>query len=242
MEINNLLEYQRVDEELFQFEKSLVESDARKKMLQAAAFIKSRDEKLAKYDEMSKDVVAKYEKLASELSRLSAEIEELNSSVDITDNEVSLNFVKKKAQEVNRRINELRKENDEMFEARKSILESVAKLNAKYKECVTIYNSNKAAVDQLKKDNEEKTSKIVAQLKSTASKFSPDEKILYGKYLAARKAKTWPILYGVDTNTKNAYCWCGMNLSIGSMNNLKNNVTEICSQCGRILYGKGDLR
>ena len=77
--IEKLLAYQAEDAKLFEIEKKLNESDARKKGIQATRFLRSVSDTLASIEAKAQELNSAYEAAQSELQKVDEESEEFKT-------------------------------------------------------------------------------------------------------------------------------------------------------------------
>ncbi len=230
--IEQLLIYQAADARLNKIEKELAGSDDRKKAVSAKKFIEGVEESLAKLDARAANLSAQYEKAVADLAKLKEQEEELSQALESAGDEGEASYLIKKAEEL---VSKIKK-----FTAMANTVAN--EIQAVVKEYVSIKNSHKVAVEQLKesgaKFNELKAS-LDADKKAVEAELEGIKKkvdaVLMEKYLKKRAGKMYPVAYEINGN----YCGaCGVEFDESTMSKLKKGEVIECEHCGRLIYKK----
>ena len=105
--IEKLLAYQAEDAKLFEIEKKLNESDARKKGIQATRFLRSVSDTLASIEAKAQELNSAYEAAQSELQKLDEESEEFKTIAKNVIDEEEISYLKTRASKLAKTLDEL---------------------------------------------------------------------------------------------------------------------------------------
>lgn len=228
--IQALLDYQAVDAKLKEIEKTLTNSEERKKAVSAKKYLESVEENVNKLDARASELVATYEQVTNEQLKLKEQESAIADAINGAEDEKEVLYLLKKIEEIIAKIKSLGSKANKISE----------EIQAVMKEYATIKNNTKVAqtqlADNLKKYNELKDSvkdekeQVEKQLGDLKNKVDP---VLMDRYLQKRANKIYPVLYAVRDNVCGA---CGMELSMSVREKLKNGEVVDCENCQRMNY------
>jgi len=233
MDFKNILEYQKVDGELYALELSLAKSENKKKCIALSNLAKEAQAKSAKLEEKASDVLKEFEeakkvlaqntKLADALSQKDVEKmngEEIDHDLTFKDKLSSnLNILDRKITKIAESINAI------LAEYNKTV-KSYNEAKEKYKVCKDDYDKELA-------EQEPKMKEIQKRLAALAKDV---DSALMEKYNAMRKDKKYPVFVPLLNN--NACGHCRMELSASAVAKLNNEGSLTCEHCRCVIYKK----
>ena len=230
--IEALLNYQAADAKLRKIEKTLGESEERKKAMSAKKYLEGVEESVNKLDVRAAELIGLYESTTAEQLKLKEQEAVIAESLDSVADEKEAQYLLKKAEELIGKIKSLGAKANKLLESIQAVI----------KEYSTIKNTTKAAKAQYA-ENAEKYNALKESVKAEKEAIEKELERLKGKvdgalmdrYLKKRAGKIYPVLYEVRGDVCGA---CNMQLPMSEMNKLKNGEIIDCDQCGRLLYQK----
>lgn len=228
--IQALLNYQTTDAELKKIEKTLADSEERKKAVSAKKYLEGVEDNVNKLDDRAKELIVAYETATNEQIKLKEQEAVLRESLDTVSDEKEAAYLIKKAEELIAKIKALGSKASKIAEEIQAVIKEYSTIKAttkaaqvQYKENLEKYNALKESVKAKKEEVEKK----LAQLKTKV------DGALMEKYLKKRADKIYPVVFAVKGNVCGA---CNMELAMSEMNKLKNGDVIECGLCGRLLY------
>ena len=230
--IEQLLAYQEADKKLKDIEKTLAESQERKKALNAKKYIDGVEETVLKLDARASELASSFEKAASDQAKLREQEAELNNSLNELQDENGAEYLIKKADELIYKMKELEERIGKISSEIQALLKEYEGVKVMTKKAQAQYNENAPKYKALKDSVQAEANKIKEELDEIAKKVDAD---LMKRYLAKRSDKMYPIVYSVRGNHCGA---CNMELHAAALGKLKKGEIIDCDQCGRMLYQK----
>ncbi len=232
--IKAMLEYQKADAKLRDIEKTISDSDERKKAMGAKKYLETVETNVEKLNLRAEDLMKAFEDASKEQAGLKEQEQEIADAISSLEDEKETQFLIKKIDELVAKIKEVGKKLNDIQEEIKKVAAdySVIKKNTsvaqeQYKEYAPKYKELKAKFQAEKEIIE----KELATLKEKVD--SP----LMERYLAKREKKIYPVLYSVRANGSTHSCGaCNMELPMAVSGKLKNGEVIDCENCGRLLY------
>ncbi len=227
--IKNLLNYQTEDAKLRKIETELSGSEARKKAVNAKAYIDGAVDLVNKLDAKASALMNEYNSLTASVKELETLTKEFEKAVEEVADKNEAQYIQKKIDDGAKKI--------------KNLLDSLSALENQIqsviKEYVTVKGNTKNAQAQYaqygneynklkesKKDEREALEKSLKEIEKTV------DSSLMEKYLEKRKNKIFPIVFGASGDFCPA---CGIELPLTLKSKLKAEEIVECS-CGRLLY------
>ena len=227
--IKNLLNYQTEDAKLRKIETELSGSEARKKAVNAKAYIDGAVDLVNKLDAKASALMNEYNSLTASVKELETLTKEFEKAVEEVADKGEAQYIQKKIDDGAKKI--------------KNLLDSLSALENQIqsviKEYVTVKGNTKNAQAQYaqygneynklkesKKDEREALEKSLKEIEKTV------DSSLMEKYLEKRKNKIFPIVFGASGDFCPA---CGIELPLTLKSKLKAEEIVECS-CGRLLY------
>ncbi len=230
--IEKLLEYQKVDAQAKEIEKTLAESEDRKKYAVAKKYLEGVADNVNKLDSRAAELLSAYQQVTDAQIKLKEQEKELSQAFEESNDENSISFLLKKADELISKIKALGKQATGIEQEIKTVFEEYG----------VIKNKTKAAQEQYKVYRE-KYIALQNSLKAQKDKIDGELESLKGAvdgalmetYLKKRAGKMYPIVYEIRGNSCGA---CNMELSGAELDKLKKGQVVECGNCGRMLYKK----
>ena len=231
--IEKLLAYQAEDAKLFEIEKKLNESDARKKGIQATRFLRSVSDTLASIEAKAQELNSAYEAAQSELQKVDEESEEFKTIAKNVIDEEEISYLKTRASklaktldELLRKIQKLEQDMNELATQYTQLKQDTVAYQEQYEKSGAEYAKLKEASAPARKAIEEKLKELAAEIPSNVME----------KYTEKRKDKQFPIVYKITAKDKHCTA-CGTELSLKQLDELKqkDNVFE-CENCRKLLF------
>ncbi len=230
--IEKLLEYQKADAQAREIEKTLGESEDRKKYAVAKKYLDGVVDNVNKLDLRAAELLSAYEQATSAQLKLKEQEKELNMALEDSNDENSLAFLMKKADELIGKIKALGKQASSIEQEIKAVFEEYSAIRNKTKAAQEQYKIYGEKYSELKKSLKDKKDAVDAELEKL--KGAVDDKLM-DIYLKKRAGKMYPIVYEIRGNSCGA---CNMELSGAELDKLKKGEVIECGNCGRMLYKK----
>ena len=228
--IKALLAYQEQDAKLRDIEKTLANSEERKKAVTAQKYLEGVEENVNKLDARAAELKIAYERATEEQVKLKEQQAEITDSLDAVEDDKEAAFLIKKAEELIGRIKTLSAKAGKILEEIQNVLKEYSKVKKTSQAAQVQYKENAEKYKALKESVKAEKDEVEKQLETL--KKSVDANLME-RYLKKRANKIYPVLYEVKDNVCGA---CRMELSMSEINKLKNGEIIDCDQCGRLLY------
>ncbi len=230
--IEKLLEYQKADSQAKEIEKTLAESEDRKKYAVAKKYLDGVVENVNKLDQRASELLSAYEQVTSEKLRLKEQEEELSQALESSIDENAVSYLLKKADELVSKIKALGKQSTSIEQEIKTLLEEYSAIKSKTKVAQEQYKTYGEKYSELKKSLKAQKDAVDAELEKIKGMV---DSALMDMYLKKRADKMYPIVYEIRGNSCGA---CNMELSGAEIDKLKKGQVVECGNCGRMLYKK----
>lgn len=236
MAINEkLFAYQQEDAKLFDIEKKLKESNARKKGVQAERFLRSVSETLAGIEAKAQELNNAFEATQVELAKVNEESEEFKAIAQKVSDEKEIAYLKERALKLSKTL-------DELLRKIKKIEQEMAELASTYsklKKDTVLYQEQYAKsgeeYSKLKEELAPERKAVEENLKKLAVGIPP---AYLEKYNEKRKDKQFPIIYKISSKDKHCAA-CGTELSLKQLDKLKKEDSVLeCENCRKLLFMK----
>ena len=234
MSINEkLFAYQEEDAKLFEIEKKLKESEARKKGVQAERFLRSVSDTLAGIEAKAQELNCAFEQSQVELEKVFEESEEFKTIANKVSDEKEIAYLKDRANKLSKTLDELLKKIQKIEQEMNEIALQYNKLKkdtALYQEQ---YEKSGAEYSKLRESLAPERKKIEENLKSLAVGIPP---AYIEKYNEKRKDKQFPIVFKITSKDKHCSA-CGTELSLKQLDKLKKEDSLIeCENCRKLIF------
>lgn len=233
MNIENILKYQKLDEELFKVEQKLSNSQYKKKANELTAIAKKSQ--------------ARSTELEAEAEKLIAEIEDIKSKYNLnkskSDEVLSTNIENLSMEELDRlntlkgkiaqNLNILEKMLQKSAENINRILAEFNKAKKAFDEARNQYAICKQKIDEEAKLLEPEKIKLQNQLQSMEKDVDPQ---MLAEYKKKRNDNIFPVIVALEGNN---FCGrCRMELPKVAISRIKENGVIVCEHCKRFIYQK----
>ena len=227
--LQDLLEYQKLDGELRKIELELNATEEKKKLNQAKIVMRNAEMRIAAEDQRALELKAMRDSLVARVDELTKTIAEYSDVEEIIEGGGDVAFYKKSAQQLSEKLRALRQEVNKMLsEAEqlsaeyKKLMEQGKQMNKQKKEYAEKYKEIQAKyagrIDELNKKMEEAAKNIPADILE--------------RYRQKRKEKIFPVLVPLSGDM----CVCGMDLPLAQRNRLAGGNVIECENCHRFIY------
>lgn len=229
--IDKVLAYQEEDRKLFEIEKELNGSDARKKGIEAQRFLRSVSETLAGLEAKSQELCAAYESAISSLDNLKDDNAEFSEIAEKVSDEKELAYLKGKASELVKSLNDLAFKAQRIKQEMNELAVNYGKLKKETVAYQAVFKKAGEEYSALKEQAAPKRKEIEKNLEKL-EKDIPAE--IMQKYKEKRKDKHFPIVYRINDKHCSA---CGTELSMAQLYKLEKEDELIeCENCRRLIF------
>ena len=228
--IEALLNYQTADAKLKNIEKTLSESEERKKAYSAKKYLEGVEENVNKLDDRAAELIATYEKATEEQLKLKEQETEIEESIENAEDPKEVAFLIKKAEELIARIKSLGAKASKILDEIQAVIKEYSTIKNTTKVAQVQYKENAEKYNALKDSVKAEKEAVEKELDELKGKVDPS---LMERYLKKRADKIYPVVYAARDNVCGA---CNMELPMSEMNKLKNGEIIDCDQCGRLIY------
>jgi predicted nucleic acid-binding Zn-ribbon protein len=233
MNIESLLKYQKVDEELFRVEQKLSNSQYKKKANELAAVAKKAQNRSTELETEAEKIIAEIAEIKEKVDFNKSKADEIASRniEDISVEELDkLGAVKSK---VLSNLNILEKMLQKCAESINHILAEFNKTKKVYDDARNGYAVCKQKIDEETKLLEPEKEKIKKQLAAIEKEVEPN---LLAEYKKKRNDNIFPVI--VPLENKNFCGRCRMELPKVAISRIKETGVITCEHCKRFVYTK----
>lgn len=230
MDISKMLDYQKLDSELFKLEKSLRDSQHKAQASQMQDTAKKAQERSSQLESKAEALYGEIDKMRSQYAVQQKKMEEIFAkNVDsLSKEEVeSLLSVKDKLAS---NLAILDKNLTRLAESVNAVLADFNKTVKVYNMARETYAKSKGAYDAQLQEVEPKRKQITEKLQEIAKTIDPK---LMEQYTKRRKDNIFPVMVPVRDSSCGG---CHMELPVSMMNKLKEEGVLSCEHCRRIIY------
>lgn len=227
--IKNLLNYQTEDAKLRKIEMELSGSEARKKAVNAKAYIDGAVDAVNKLDNKADAMMNEFSGLTKQIKEMIALDEEYRKAIQEASDKDEAQYAKRKlddsiskSKRLLEQVNILEKEVQGVMKEYVAVKNNTKNAQAQYSQYGNEYN-------QLKESKKSEREALEKKLKEIEKTVEPS---IMEKYQEKRKNKMFPIVFAVNGEFCPA---CGIELPLTLKNKLKGDEIVECS-CGRILF------
>lgn len=233
MNIESLLKYQKVDEELFKVEQKLANSPYKKKANELASIAKKAQIKSTELEAEAEKLISEIEDLKNKFRTNKAKADEMTAkdiekmSIEELD---SLNALKSK---ILSNLNVMEKMLQKSAESINHILTEFNKTKKLYDEARSQYAICKKKIDEDTKALEPEKEKIKKQLASLEGEV---DSTLLAEYKKKRNDNIFPVIVPLENDN---FCGrCRMELPKVAISRIKEKGVITCEHCKRFVYKK----
>lgn len=230
MDISKILDYQKLDGELFALEKSLRDNPNRKiasDMHKRATEAQKRAEDLEK---MAKDLLTRVDKIKDQFEQQNKALAQiLAKDVDKME-EQEIAQLSSSKDKLLQNSNILDKNLSKLAESVKMVIDEYQKTSKIFADARNKYNSSKAELDKNSAEIEPKKQELIKKLASEEKNL---DKNILEKYKKLRNDNIFPVLVPLTNN----HCgFCKMELAVAVVSKINEQGFMQCEHCHRIIY------
>lgn len=229
--IDKILAYQEEDKKLFEIEKGLSGSEARKKGVEAQRFLRSVSDTLAGLEAKSQELCRSYELALKTLDKLKEDNAEFSDIADKASDEKELAYLKSKANELVKALSDLSFKVQRIKQEMNELAVNYGRLKKDTVAYQAVFKKAGEEYGALKEQAAPKRKEIEKNLEKLEKDIPVD---LMQKYKEKRKDKHFPIVYRISDKHCSA---CGTELSMAQLYKL-NKADELieCENCRRLIF------
>lgn len=228
-----ILDYQRKEKELIDLEKSLSQSDERRKLVKARAFLQDVDKNIKDMDDKAAALNANFDALRDKIEKLASELEEYNALLNKSADEAEINYFVKKVAKLDEELSSAENDASKIISDVKALLIAFDDYKKKVKTAKEEFESYKKKYDDLKKSHQKDFDRIRGELIAIEKTVPSSDKEVFELYKKVREKKIYPAIVAVNGESCGG---CRMELSMNMMSKLKEKHVIECEECGRIIY------
>ncbi len=233
MNIENLLKYQKLDEELFKVEQKLKNSPARKQAMELTAIAKKAQTRSAELENEAEKLIAEIADLKEKYSINKSKADEILTAdfETMTMEDVEkYNILKGK---IASNLNILEKMLQKSAESINHILSEFNKTKKTYDEARTQYAICKQKIDEESKNLQPEKERLEKELLVLEKDVAPD---VMAEYRKRRNDNIFPVIVPLEGNN---FCGrCRMELPKVAISRIKETGVITCEHCKRLVYQK----
>ncbi|MBQ8792251.1 MAG: hypothetical protein IJZ62_01370 [Clostridia bacterium] len=237
MKVEQILEYQKLDREMFKLEKEIRENPNKVKANKLHETMKIAQERSVKLEEKAGTILAEIDKVKAQLKIQQDKMAEFSSK--------DLNTLSKQEVEKIASLKDKLFQNLHILEKNLSALaENVNSILADFNKTIKSFNTAKEEFAQCRQDYdndvkvvEGKKSEVAGKLSVIAKSIDP---AIMEAYQKRRKENIFPVVVPLMEEGKGSY-FCGgcrTQLSFASINKIDNEGVVTCDHCRRLIYKK----
>lgn len=233
--LNSLLEYQKLDIQLRKLTDEVERNEDNKKLEQAKSEFNAAKIMVTESEKAAESIISFYNNALNYYDENNKKIEEIAENLNLCDNEderkelvLELETLKEKFAEIERRLAERREKSEKVIRAYLDAQERGKKMRE-------IYNNVKLRLESFKKEKEPQIKTISQQLGEMSKNIQSD---VLKQYKALTDEKKYPaFVEAILTDDKKNYrCFCGLTLSQKTKSELMERGLCQCETCRRIIY------
>ena len=232
MDINKILEYQKLDSELFKIEKALRDNEDKKIANQMQQNAKVAQERSFKLDEKAKELEKEFSTAKAQYEIQRKKMEEVFAKdVDTLPKEEVEKLVKLK-DKLSQNLAILERNFAKLAENMNSLLSDFNKTKNAYQMAKEQYGKSRQNFDKAQSDVQPRKEEIAQQLKQLEKGIDPK---IVEAYKKRRSENIFPVVVPL---TSNCCGGCRMELSMANLSKLKDEKVLTCEHCHRIIFAK----
>ena len=237
MKVENILEYQKLDTELFKLEKELKENSNRKKAEQMAESIKNAQARSVKLEEKAGVILSEIEKVKKQYQTQQDKLNEFFSKDLESMGKDELDKLRILKDKLAQNLQILEKNLTSLAENMNAVLADFNKTIKNFNSAKEEYAKCKSAYENDVKALDGKKGEITGRLKGLAQNVDSSIMEMYNK---KRKENVFPVLVPLMEMSKGSF-FCGgchTQLPFASLTKLDEQGIATCDHCRRIIYKK----
>ncbi len=232
MNIESILKYQSLDSELFKIEKSLRESQNKKKVDELRDNMKSAQTKSFKLEENAGKLIGEIEKVKQQVKTQEGKMQEFLSKDLESMSKEDLQKLSALKDKLNQNLIILEKNLTALAENMNAILAEFNKTIKTFNNCRSEYAKRKQVYEQDVANAEAKKKELASSLAALAKGIDPK---LMEAYLKRRSENVFPVLVPLNGNCCGG---CHMELPFAVLTKINEEGHTTCEHCRRIVYVK----
>ncbi len=230
--IDNILQYQKLDADARTIELELSNTEERKKTRYCLQFLKDSEEKLKKMEQEAAELNAKYISFYELYEKNAKLIAEYTAMVDKSIDDNELNYLSKKYADLSRTISVLERDVKNIVAEAEKVNSQFIEYRAKLPSAKKQYAEAKQAFEELRKQREPEIIEI--QRKKAELEKRIDSQI-FDVYKELKKQNVkYPYLVELEGN--NRCGGCRMEMPMEKLSNIDKKGFIKCESCHRIIY------
>ncbi|MBO5394628.1 MAG: hypothetical protein J6A28_01830 [Clostridia bacterium] len=237
MKVEQILEYQKLDKEMFKLEKELRDNPHKKKANSLHETMKTAQERSVKLEEKAGNTLAEIDKVKKQLKTQQEKMAEFMAK--------DLNALSKQEVEKIASLKDKLAQNLQILEKNLTALaETVNSVLADFNKTIKTFNASKEDFAKCKAEYDRDAKTVEEKKKEVANKLSAIGKEIDGGIMEAyqkrRKENIFPVVVPLMEEGKGSY-FCGgcrTQLSFASINKINDEGFANCDHCRRIIYKK----
>ena len=230
MDLNKILEYQKIDSELFQIERQLRNNENKKMASKMHENMKEAQNRSFKLEEKAGTLINEINKVKTQFKTQQDKLEEFTSKdIDKMSKEdiEKLSILKDKLAQ---NLSILDRKLSSLAENVNAVLSEFNKTIKIFNSCKEQYSKSKIAYDNDVKSVEAKSQELTKKLKEYEKAI--DTKIMEA-YLKRRKENIFPVVVPINNNSCGG---CHIELPYANISKLEEDGILTCEHCHRLIY------
>lgn len=229
-QLQAILNYQTADAKLYELEKTLSESEERKKYVKLQKFLKTAPEKLDSLETKATALKAEADALTGKYAQVETTLQEFDNVEEMIKGGADIAFYKKEVQKIADQLKKLKADINALFANIKATDEEYQKLKKQVISAQKQYGEASEKYKEVKASKEGEKQEIEAELAKLAKGISPE---MMEKYQTKRKEKIFPVV-GKEVGGRCPFC--SMEFPIAARSNLATGVE--CDMCHHIVFSE----
>lgn len=233
--IQSLLEYQKVDKQIYDMEKEVVNSNEGQKLFAVKLKGKQIMDDIQKMDKTSQDIIKKFKELEDKITKLTGELNEYDGIVADLMSKKESEYCLKKIKDLITQIDAVNKQIDDNNRYMDKILKNAEKAMKEYNNNMVEKAEREKEFNELRKSYMPKVQELNNKLNELKDKIDSDVVEKY-QNLRRKNITQFPLV----VELKDTICQGCFLEAVGAEVKMKETGKEIveCPSCGRLVYIK----
>ena len=228
-----MLEYQKIDDELNRIERDLRKSEAYQNLRKYKALRQEYEDTLNKLDSKASDLKNKLTQAKQAVAKINAVIEELTNEMTHVESSDELKYMSKKLDEQLKLLAQVEGEIRDVLREGEEIAKKFDEINGKL---VTIAKAYKTASEEFEAQKESIKPRV-KELREKLDALKPQlDKKLFEMYERISAGKVFPVFVPLSDGNRCGGCRMDMPLGVVESEMQKHGGIMRCEHCGRIMY------
>jgi len=230
--IQSLLNYQKVDEELFKAERDFSKNADNVTYVKAVKKVQAMADTLAEYEKKAQHLLKKYSDLIAQKDSYVEEKIQLDKTIEDTKDLVAVEYIKGQIGILSSKLDALKTSIEELEKDMQAINAEYLSYAKEIKEAKEFGKSYKETFNKLSKDLKQKREEVAEELKKLEAGISAEFLERY-KSKRADKKVVLPLVRGCDGK----HCsHCFQEISMSEQGKLKKGELIECENCHKFIY------